>query len=70
MVFPKVRIQPLRIPLAWTALAGRRGQHPRLAPPGLADLQSKGVLSLDVFPEEMTAPLVNSYLEIKARRLL
>ena len=36
----------------------------------LADLQSKGVLSLDVFPEEMTAPLVNSYLEIKARRLL
>ncbi|MHC4179229.1 MAG: DUF58 domain-containing protein, partial [Planctomycetota bacterium] len=28
----------------------------------LADLQSKGVLSLDVFPEEMTAPLVNSYL--------
>ncbi len=36
----------------------------------LADLQSKGVLSLDVFPEEMTAPLVNSYLEIKARHLL
>jgi len=36
----------------------------------LADLQSKGVLSLDVFPEEMTAPLVNRYLEIKARHLL
>ena len=36
----------------------------------LADLQSKGVLSLYVFPEEMTAPLVNSYLEIKARHLL
>ena len=35
----------------------------------LADLQSKGVLSLDVFPEEMTAPLVNRYLEIKARHL-
>jgi hypothetical protein len=27
-------------------------------------------LSLDVFPEEMTAPLVNRYLEIKARHLL
>jgi uncharacterized protein (DUF58 family) len=36
----------------------------------LADLNSKGVLSLDVFPEEMTAPLVNRYLEIKARHLL
>jgi uncharacterized protein (DUF58 family) len=36
----------------------------------LTDLQHKGVLSLDVFPEEMTAPLVNRYLEIKARHLL
>ena len=36
----------------------------------LADLQSKGVLALDVFPEQMTAPLVNRYLEIKARHLL
>ncbi len=36
----------------------------------LRDLTSKGVLSLDVFPEEMTAPLVNRYLEIKARHLL
>lgn len=36
----------------------------------LTDLQSKGVLSLDVFPEQMTAPLVNRYLEIKARHLL
>ena len=36
----------------------------------LADLNSKGVLSLDVFPEEMTAPLVNRYLEIKARHLV
>lgn len=36
----------------------------------LTDLQSKGVLALDVFPEEMTAPLVNRYLEIKARHLL
>lgn len=36
----------------------------------LSDLNSKGVLSLDVFPEQMTAPLVNRYLEIKARHLL
>ena len=33
----------------------------------LTDLQSKGVLMLDVFPEQMTAPLVNRYLEVKAR---
>ena len=36
----------------------------------LTDLQSKGVLALDVFPEQMTAPLVNRYLEVKARHLL
>jgi uncharacterized protein (DUF58 family) len=36
----------------------------------LTDLQHQGVLSLDVFPEDMTAPLVNQYLEIKARHLL
>jgi uncharacterized protein (DUF58 family) len=36
----------------------------------LADLERQGVLSLDVFPEDMTAPLVNQYLEIKARHLL
>jgi len=36
----------------------------------LSDLSSKGALTLDVFPEEMTAPLVNRYLEIKARHLL
>ena len=36
----------------------------------LTDLEHQGVLSLDVFPEEMTAPLVNRYLEIKARHLL
>lgn len=36
----------------------------------LTDLGSKGVLSLDVFPEQLTAPLVNRYLEIKARHLL
>jgi len=36
----------------------------------LTDLEHRGVLSLDVFPEDMTAPLVNRYLEIKARHLL
>lgn len=36
----------------------------------LTDLQHRGVLALDVFPEDMTAPLVNRYLEIKARHLL
>jgi len=36
----------------------------------LSDLTHKGVLALDVFPEQMTAPLVNQYLEIKARHLL
>lgn len=36
----------------------------------LTDLHAKGVLSLDVFPEDLTAPLINRYLEIKARHLL
>jgi uncharacterized protein (DUF58 family) len=36
----------------------------------LRDLEHAGVLSLDVFPEDMTAPLVNRYLKIKARHLL
>ena len=36
----------------------------------LADLQTQGVLSVDVFPEDLTAPLVNRYLDIKARHLL
>ncbi|MGH7137915.1 MAG: DUF58 domain-containing protein [Pirellulales bacterium] len=36
----------------------------------LADLEAKGVLSLDVYPENLTTPLINSYLEIKARHLL
>ena len=33
-------------------------------------LESKGALTLDVFPENAAAPLINKYLEIKARRLL
>jgi uncharacterized protein (DUF58 family) len=36
----------------------------------IRDMESRGVLSLDVFPEDMTAPLVNRYLNIKARHLL
>jgi uncharacterized protein (DUF58 family) len=36
----------------------------------LTRLQHQGVMWLDVFPEQMTAPLVNRYLEIKARHLL
>jgi uncharacterized protein (DUF58 family) len=36
----------------------------------LAQLRLRGVLTLDVFPQELTAVLVNRYLEIKARHLL
>lgn len=36
----------------------------------ITDLEHQGVLVLDQFPERMTAPLINRYLEIKARHLL
>ncbi len=36
----------------------------------LKDMEAQGVLSLDVFPEDLTAPLVNRYLQVKARHLL
>jgi uncharacterized protein (DUF58 family) len=36
----------------------------------LARLRNSGVLTLDVFPEELTTGLVNRYVEIKARHLL
>jgi uncharacterized protein (DUF58 family) len=36
----------------------------------LMSLQHQGVLVIDAFPEQLTAPLVNRYLEIKARHLL
>jgi hypothetical protein len=36
----------------------------------LTDLAHRGILSLDVFPDQMTAPLINQYLAIKARNLL
>lgn len=36
----------------------------------VTDLQHNGVLALDVFPEQLTTGLINSYLEIKAKHLL
>ncbi|MEM6470818.1 MAG: DUF58 domain-containing protein [Planctomycetota bacterium] len=36
----------------------------------LKDLEHRGVLLVDAFPDELTAPLVNQYLEIKAKHLL
>jgi uncharacterized protein (DUF58 family) len=36
----------------------------------LTDLEHAGVLMLDTFPEDMTAPLINAYLNVKARHLL
>ena len=36
----------------------------------LKDLQHKGVMAVDVYPEKLTANLVNRYLEIKAKHLL
>ncbi|MCA9239168.1 MAG: DUF58 domain-containing protein [Planctomycetales bacterium] len=36
----------------------------------LANLEASGVLLVDTFPEDLTAPLVNRYMEIKARHLL
>ena len=36
----------------------------------LKDLEHRGVLIVDAFPDELTAPLVNQYLEVKAKHLL
>jgi hypothetical protein len=36
----------------------------------LAGLRGRGVLTLDVFPADLTGELVSRYLEIKARHLL
>ncbi len=36
----------------------------------IASLRRKNVLILDILPEELTAPLINTYLDIKARHLL
>lgn len=36
----------------------------------LVDLEHQGALMLDLFPEDLTAGLVNKYLEVKARHLL
>ena len=34
------------------------------------NLRLQGAMTLDVFPDELTAPLINQYLQIKARHLL
>jgi uncharacterized protein (DUF58 family) len=36
----------------------------------IRDLKHQGVLVLDTFPEQLTASVVNQYLDIKARHLL
>ena len=36
----------------------------------IANLRLQGAMTLDVFPDELTAPLINRYLQIKARHLL
>lgn len=36
----------------------------------LVDLEHQGAMVLDLFPEDLTAGLVNKYLEVKARHLL
>tara|TARA_R110002049_G_scaffold72490_2_gene187042 strand:- start:16954 stop:18387 length:1434 start_codon:yes stop_codon:yes gene_type:complete len=36
----------------------------------ISDLRHRGVLVVDEFPDQLTAPLVNQYLEVKAKHLL
>jgi len=36
----------------------------------LRNMKQKGILVVDAFPEQLTAPLVNRYLEVKGRHLL
>ena len=36
----------------------------------IRQMRASGGLALDVFPDEMTSPLVNQYLEVKARHML
>jgi len=36
----------------------------------VSDLRHRGVLIVDEFPDQLTAPLVNQYLEVKAKHLL
>jgi uncharacterized protein (DUF58 family) len=36
----------------------------------ITDMEHNGVLAVDAFPEDMTAKLLNQYLEVKARHLL
>ena len=50
------------------ASSGRR--HTLLAAAGVSDMRQAGVLTLDCFPERLTAPLINEYMRIKGRNLL
>jgi uncharacterized protein (DUF58 family) len=36
----------------------------------LASLRLRGILTLDLFPDDLTAPMINEYLQVKARHLL
>jgi uncharacterized protein (DUF58 family) len=36
----------------------------------IAQLRFRGIMALDVFPDSLTAPLINQYLQVKARHLL
>jgi uncharacterized protein (DUF58 family) len=36
----------------------------------ISDLRYRGVLVVDEFPDQLTAPLVNQYLAVKAKHLL
>jgi len=36
----------------------------------LSGLRHKGVLVVDAFPDELSAPMVNQYLQVKAQHLL
>lgn len=36
----------------------------------IRSMKARGALALDVFPDEMTSPLINQYLEVKARHML
>jgi uncharacterized protein (DUF58 family) len=36
----------------------------------ISNLRHRGVLMVDEFPENLTAPLINRYLEVKAKHLL
>ena len=59
---------PKRDPKFWSAAAAAQILNWRKHV--IDELALKGTLTLDTFPDELTAPLINKYLEIKARQLL